>query len=235
MHEVIETTIAERLKTLEARIEAACERAGRDPGEVTLVGVSKKQPVERMQEALAAGFRVFGEAQVQEAISKNAELKTPCDWHLIGPLQSNKAKLAARLFSTIHSVDRHKVARLLDEEAGRMGRPTAGFIEVNLGAEPSKHGFAPAGLGDEIEPLAGYENLRIVGLMAIPPFEEDLERARSWFRKLRELRDELRERPEWDQRLGWLSMGMSHDFEVAIEEGATHVRVGTLLFGERPA
>lgn len=235
MNEVVEATVAERLRAVQARIDAACERSGRDAGEVTLVGISKRQPMERMRAALEAGLRVFGESQVQEAVRKNAELKTPCDWHLVGPLQSNKAKLAARLFSTIHSVDRLKVARVLDKEAGRLGRPIAGFIEVNLGAEPTKHGFEVEGLGEEIRELAELENLRIVGLMAIPPYEEDLEPVRAWFRKLRELRDELRERPEWRHRLGWLSMGMSHDFEAAIEEGATHVRVGTAVFGERPS
>jgi hypothetical protein len=229
-----ETSVAEALAAVLQRIEDACERSGRDADEVTLVGVSKVQPVDKMRAAIDAGLRVFGETRVQEALAKSAELEVSLDWHLIGPLQSNKVKPASRLFSTIHSVDRPKIARLLDKDAGRLGRPIAGFIEVNLGAEPTKHGFLVDGIADEVRPLADYENLRIVGLMAIPPYEEDPDLARSWFRRLRELRDELRSRPEWDARLPWLSMGMSHDFELAVEEGATHVRVGTALFGERP-
>jgi PLP dependent protein len=227
--------VAEALAAVQRRIEEACDRSGRDADEVTLVGVSKLQPVDKMRAAVAAGLRVFGETRVQEALSKSAELEVNLDWHLIGPLQSNKVKPASRLFSTIHSVDRLKIARLLDKDAGRLGRPIAGFLEVNLGAEPSKHGFLAAGIAEEVRPLADFESLRIVGLMAIPPYEEDPEQARAWFRRLRELRDELRSRPEWDGRLPWLSMGMSHDFEIAVEEGATHVRVGTALFGERQA
>ena len=230
-----ESVIADALATIRQRIDEACERCGRDADEVTLVGVSKRQPVERVRAAVDAGLRILGETQVQEALAKSAELATDLDWHLIGPLQSNKVKPASRLFSTVHSVDRSKIARLLDKEAGRLGRPIAGFIEVNLGDEPTKHGFPVAGLRDEIRELADYENLRIVGLMAIPPFEENPENARKWFRQLRELRDELRTHSEWSSRLPWLSMGMSHDFEVAVEEGATHVRVGTSLFGIRPA
>jgi len=229
-----ETPVAGALAAVRQRIEDACDRSGRDADEVTLVGVSKLQPVEKIRAAIDAGLRIFGETRVQEALAKSAELEVNLDWHLIGPLQSNKVKPASRLFSTIHSVDRPKIARLLDKDAGRVGRPIAGFIEVNLGAEPSKHGFLVDGIAEEVRPLADYENLRIVGLMAIPPFEEDPRQARSWFRRLRELRDELRSRPEWAGRLPWLSMGMSHDFEIAVEEGATHVRVGTALFGERP-
>ena len=142
-------------------------------------------------------------------------------------------------YRTLYSVDRLKIARRLDLEAGRQGRPLAGFLEVNLGAESSKHGFPPDRLSATVEPLAGLEHLEIVGLMAIPPYEEELERARTWFRRLRELRDELGSRREWGSRPGGppalLSMGMTHDFEAAIEEGATHVRVGTAIFGARPA
>jgi hypothetical protein len=228
-----DTPVAKALAAVQQRIEDACGRGGRDAGEVTLVGVSKLQPVEKLRAAADAGLRVFGETRVQEALAKSAELEVSLDWHLIGPLQSNKVKPASRLFSTIHSVDRLKIARLLDKDAGRLGRPIAGFIEVNLGAEPSKHGFLLDGIAEEVRPLADFESLRIVGLMAVPPWEDDPEQARAWFRRLRELRDELRARPEWDGRLPWLSMGMSHDFEIAVEEGATHVRVGTALFGER--
>ncbi len=152
----------------------------------------------------------------------------------MGPLQSNKVKRAVRLFSAVHAIDRLKIGRALDLHAGQAGVEIDGFLEVNLGNEPSKHGFAPGNLTEQAAELAGLEHLRVVGLMAIPPFESDPARARAWFDRLRELRDGLAARPEWRGFPGWLSMGMSHDFEVAIAAGATHVRVGTDLFGERP-
>ncbi len=177
---------------------------------------------------------MFGENQVQEAEAKRPQLPADCDWHLLGPLQSNKVKKAVALFSTVHSVDRLKIARLLDREAGRLGVRLDGFLEVNLGGEPSKHGFRPSELAAAADQLAGLEHLRIVGLMAIPPFETDPAAARGWFDRLRQLRDELAAAPGRDGFPGRLSMGMSHDFEVAILDGATHVRVGTDLFGARP-
>lgn len=228
-------TIADRLAELQRRIRDACERTGRDPGEVTLVGVSKRQPLERMHEAAEAGLRVFGENRVQEAQAKIPEMPLGLAWHLIGPLQSNKVKTAVEIFDVFHAVDRAKIVRLLDRHAGEAGRRLQGFLQVHLGSEPSKHGFEPEGLAEKASEFARLEHLEIVGLMAIPPFEEDRERARGWFRQLRHLRDELAERPEWEGFRGWLSMGMSYDFETAIEEGATHVRVGTDLFGEREA
>ncbi|MCP4654621.1 MAG: YggS family pyridoxal phosphate-dependent enzyme [bacterium] len=225
--------VAARLAELEGRIHAACERCGRDPAEVVLVGIGKRQPLERLRAAAAAGLRVFGENRVREAVEKSAELPVEIEWHLVGPLQSNKVKPAVRLFDAIHSLDRPKIARLLDREAERQDRRLRGFIQVHVGAEPGKHGFAVDGLAEAVRPLAELERIEVVGLMAIPPYEEDRERARSWFRSLRELRDELAARPEWSGFPGWLSMGMSHDFEIAVEEGATHVRVGTALFGPR--
>ena len=225
---------AERLRAIETRIQQACGRVRRSPAEVTLVGASKQQPIGVLRETAAAGLTVFGENRVQEARDKIPQLGGEIDWHLIGPLQSNKARLAVTLFSTVQSIDRIKIARTLDREAARGGRTITGFLEVNVGGEASKHGFSPAGLAEQVAPLAELESLRIVGLMAIPPFEEATESSRRWFRRLREVRDELFARPEWSTRPGLLSMGMSHDFEVAIEEGATHVRVGTALFGPRP-
>ncbi|RPH55894.1 YggS family pyridoxal phosphate-dependent enzyme, partial [bacterium] len=148
-------------------------------------------------------------------------------------LQSNKVRAALGLFRTVHSIDRVKIAETLDQEAGVRGLAVAGFLEINVGGESSKHGFPPEGLAAAVRPLTRLEHLRIVGLMAIPPQGDTLEGSRRWFRRLRELRDELAGRPEWAGFPGWLSMGMSDDFEVAIEEGATHVRVGTALFGSR--
>ena len=229
----VEPSIAERLADVRRRVREACERSGRDPGEVTLLGISKRQPLTRVRAAVAAGLQVLGENQVQEAIGKSAQLPADIEWHFVGHLQSNKTKPAVRLFAAIHSIDRLKIARRIELEAERQGKRLEGFVQVNLGEEPSKSGYAVEGLCEALRPLADLERLRIVGLMAIPPHEENLEAARQWFRRLRQLRDELGSRPEWSGFPGGLSMGMSHDFEVAIEEGATHVRVGTSIFGER--
>jgi PLP dependent protein len=231
--------ITERYRQITRRIQEACNRRGRRPEEVVLVGASKTQPPAVLAAAWQAGLRIFGENRVQEAVAKSRDLPSPpydIEWHLIGPLQSNKVKPALDLFRAIHSVDRLRIAEALDREAARRGDRglrIPGLLEINLGQEESKHGFPPVGLAEAVRPLADLEHLRIVGLMAIPPQEDDPEGSRPWFRRLRELRDELGGRPEWSGFPGWLSMGMSHDFEVAVEEGATHVRVGTLLFGSR--
>ncbi len=229
----VEAEVAGRYAAIRERIDAACGRAGRDPADVTLLGASKSQPVERMRAARAAGLEIFGENRVQEAEAKRPELPPDTLWHLIGPLQSNKAKRAAALFSAVHSVDRPKIARFLDREAARLGHTLDGFLEVNLGGEETKHGFPAEGLAERVSELAYLRSLKIRGLMAIPPLETDPDRIRAWFVELRELRNALAERPEWRDRLVWLSMGMSDDYEIAIEEGATHVRVGTALFGAR--
>jgi PLP dependent protein len=227
-------SIADRVAEVRGRIAGACQRAGRDPGAVKLVAASKDQAVEALLEAWRAGVRCFGENRVQEASRKRPLLPAEAEWHLLGPLQSNKARAATELFSTLHAVDRTKIARALDRHARSEGRRLTALLEVNLGQEPTKHGFAPGELVESAAPLADLEAVRIVGLMAIPPFEDDPEASRPWFRRLRELADELARRPEWKGFPGQLSMGMSHDFEVAIEEGATLVRVGTALFGPRP-
>jgi len=226
--------IQQRFSEITRRIEEACRRSGRRPEEVVLVGASKTQPAAVLAEAWRAGLRVFGENRVQEAVAKSRELTAhdvgTIEWHLIGPLQSNKVKPALDLFRTVHSIDRPRVAEALDQEAGRRGLKISGLLEINLGNEESKHGFSPDGLAEAVRPLATLEHLKIVGLMAIPPQADDPASSRPWFRKLRELRDAI----GWPGFPGWLSMGMSHDFEVAVEEGATHVRVGTSLFGQRP-
>lgn len=200
---------------------------------MTLVGASKTHTVEILRAAYDAGLRIFGENRVQEGQRKAPELPGDCAWHLLGPLQTNKARAAAALFSVFHAVDRVKVAQALEHECAARGLHREAFLEVNLGSEESKHGFSPATLLAEAAPLATLPNLRVIGLMAIPPVEEDSERARAWFRRLRALRDALSARPEWASWPGALSMGMSGDYELAIEEGATHVRIGTALFGAR--
>ncbi len=226
-------TAAARLAAVEARIMAACARAGRPRAAVTLLGVSKTQPPDRVLALYKAGLATFGENRVQEAVAKAAELPAAIDWHLIGPLQTNKVRSALRLFSTIHAVDRLRLAQALAEEAERLGREVACFLEINLAGEASKHGFAPAELLAELVELAALPRLRWLGLMAIPPFADDPEASRPWFRQLRLLRDRLASAGPLAGFAGQLSMGMSADFEIAIEEGSTHVRVGTALFGAR--
>lgn len=228
-------SVASRLAEIEARIAEAAARAGRPASDVRLIGASKLQPVEKLAAAHAAGLVRFGENRVQEGLAKAPELPPDVEWHLLGPLQSNKARAALKLFRVLHAIDRLSIARVLDAEAERAGVAVTGLLEVNLGGEATKHGFAPSGLVEEVAPLAELAHLRIEGLMAIPPPGDTAEAARPWFRQLRALRDRLAERAEWRSRRfrGELSMGMSDDFEVAVEEGATFVRVGTLLFGPR--
>ncbi|MFP3939907.1 MAG: YggS family pyridoxal phosphate-dependent enzyme [Thermoanaerobaculia bacterium] len=224
--------VSANLARVRERIAAAAGRSGRDPAVVTLVGAAKRQPPERLRAAREAGLLVFGENLVQEA-EAHREIVPDAEWHLIGPLQSNKAKRAVELFSTVQSVDRLKIARKLDREAGERGRVLDCFLEVNLGGEESKAGFPARDLAAQVAPVAELPSLRVVGLMAIPPAPERPEDSRFWFRRLRELSEELAGRPEWASWPGFLSMGMTADFEVAVEEGATHVRVGTALFGKR--
>ncbi len=208
-------------------IARACGRAGRSPDDVLLVAVSKTVEAERIRLAVAAGISALGENRVQEAREKIETLGRPVPWHLIGSLQTNKAKEAARLFDWIHSVDRVELARELSRRARALDRTLDILIQVNLGEEPQKAGVTPGELKALLDAVTGLESLRIRGLMAIPPAVGTPEAARPFFRRLRELRD--------GAGLEHLSMGMSADFEVAIEEGATLVRVGTAIFGPRPA
>lgn len=218
------------LNGLVSRVEAACQRCGRDPGDVVVVGACKHQPIERLLAAHRAGLRTFGENRVQEAAANQPLLPEDVSWHLIGPLQSNKARKAAALFDVVQSIDRMKIARALDREAGLGGRRLGCFLAVNLGGEETKHGFRVTEVLAAATTVSGFEHLELLGLMAIPPRGDRPEDARPWFRKLRLLRDDLSASIDFP---GWLSMGMSADFEVAIEEGATHVRLGTALFGSR--
>jgi pyridoxal phosphate enzyme (YggS family) len=228
-----EPTVTERVEQIRRRIAEACSRSGRNPGEITLLGASKSQPVERMRQAWSAGVTVFGENRVQEALGKMPALPREIDWHLIGPLQTNKVKKVVPRFSTVHSVDRIKLANVLETEARKVDRVIDGFLEVNLGGEETKHGFLPDELPAAAEQLTSLQSIRWIGLMGIPPFESDPGAMRAWFRRLRQLRDDLRPVLGWQGAAGCLSMGMSQDFEIAIEEGATHVRIGTDLFGPR--
>jgi pyridoxal phosphate enzyme (YggS family) len=200
---------------------------------VTLVAASKGQPAERLRDAVAAGVTVFGESRVQEALAKMPLLPEISEWHFIGPLQTNKARAAAAAFAVFHSVDRTRLAEALAGEAARAGRVLPCFLEVNVAGESTKHGWRPAELLGELPRLAALEAVRWVGLMSIPPATEDATAARPWFRTLASLRDRVAAALGSAAFPGWLSMGMSDDFEVAVEEGATHVRVGSALFGPR--
>jgi len=210
------------LGRVQEAVARACARAGRSPDDVLLIAVSKTMDVERVRLAIAAGVAALGENRVQEAKEKIEALGRPVPWHLIGSLQTNKARDAARLFDWIHSVDRLELAQELSRRAERVLNI---LLQVNLGDEPQKGGVAPAELKRLHELVAALPNLKVRGLMAIPPATLQPEQARPFFRQLRELREQL--------GLEHCSMGMSADFEVAIEEGATMVRVGTAIFGPR--
>jgi PLP dependent protein len=229
------TSIRENLFRIQERIVNAAARAGRRPEDITLIGVSKTHPAIAIQEAYQAGVRHFGENRVQEwEVKRVCTNKLAATWHLIGHLQSNKAAKAARLFHTVDSVDDFAAAQKLDRtraEASALGILRV-LIEVRVAKEETKSGAEIGALPELAEKIAELPLLELAGLMCIPPFFE-AERGRPYFRRLRELRDELR--AKLGLPLPVLSMGMSHDFEVAIEEGATEVRVGTALFGAREA
>ena len=219
--------IAANLERVRERVARAAERAGRTPDDVLLIGVSKVVEVERIRAALAAGLGALGENRVQEAKAKVAELGRPVPWHLIGHLQTNKVKDALPLFDLIQSLDRLELAHELERRAAAQGRVVEALLQVNVASEASKGGFAPDAVSEALDTIGTLSHVRVRGLMAIPPEVERAEDSRPWFRRLREMADKhgLRDR----------SMGMSGDFEVAIEEGATMVRVGTAIFGPRPS
>ncbi len=227
-------SIAENLERIRARMAAAAMRAGRAPESVDLVAVSKHVPAARIAEAMAAGQLLFGENYLQEAAGKIGQLPSSLTWHCIGHLQSNKAKLAAELFQMVETVDRLKLGRMLAQHAAELGRVLSVLVQVNVGREPQKAGVLPEDAAALLRELALLPHLQVRGLMTMPPFFDQPEAARPYFRQLRQLSEEL----SGQGLLGIhgpveLSMGMSGDFEVAIEEGATLVRVGTALFGVR--
>ena len=230
-------SIVENIARIRERIAAAARRAGRNPVEITLMGVSKTFPVELVREAYTAGIRIFGENRVQEFAGKADALRDLGDaqWNLIGHLQSNKAAKAAELFSAIDSLDSVKLAEKLSTAAERMGKTLPALIEINVGGEEAKSGIAPG--SEELETILleapQWKNLEVRGLMTVPPYNEVPESSRLFFRQLREIRDGIAARHLPGVTMDVLSMGMSHDFEVAVEEGSTCVRVGTAIFGER--
>ena len=226
-------SIADNLKTVTARIEAAARRTGRDPASVKLVVVTKTVGESSIREAVEAGAVILGENRVQEAREKIEHLGGIARWHLIGHLQTNKAKYAVKLFDLVHSVDNLELARELDRQAAKIGKVQDVLIEVNIAGEEAKAGVAIGHAAALVKEAARFEHIAVKGLMAIPPFLNDPEQVRPYFRRLRELSGEIARENISGVSLQELSMGMSGDFEVAIEEGATLVRVGTAIFGER--
>lgn len=229
-------TVAENLQAVRDRIDAAAQRAGRDPGSVRLVAVSKGKPPELLRQALACGQNLFGENYLQEARKKREDLadQSGVRWHFIGHLQSNKAKLAAELFHCIETVDSIHLAGALEKHLAVLHRIMPVFLQVNIGREPQKAGVLPEEASRLCLALQQFPHLAVQGLMALPPQSIDPEQSRPFFRKLRLLGEELRAGGILGgQAPVQLSMGMSADFEVAVEEGATLVRVGTALFGDR--
>ena len=230
-------SIEDNIARVRDRVAAAARRAGRNPADITLMGVSKTFPAESIREAYASGIRVFGENRVQEFAEKAGVLRDLSDanWHLIGHLQSNKAAKAAELFSAVDSVDSEKLAEKLNAAAEKMKKTLPVLIEINVGGEEAKTGIAPESHELEQILLAApqWRNLAIRGLMTVPPYIEDSEGARPYFCHLRAIHDKIAARHLPGIAMNVLSMGMSHDFEVAIEEGSTCVRVGTAIFGDR--
>lgn len=228
-------TLGVRLANVRTRIEVAAGACNRSAEEITLVAVSKTHPSATLRAALDAGITDLGENRVQEAEGKIIELgRKAARWHLVGHLQANKARRAVSLFDVIHSLDSADLARRLERLCAAEGREELPvLIQVDLGGEETKTGIDPRKLPEVLEALGDCKRLRLIGLMTLPPYFENADCARPYFKTLRELRDDLRSQGRFGEGIGELSMGMTHDFEIAIEEGATMVRVGTAVFGER--
>jgi len=214
---------------------AACARVDRDPAGVKLIGVTKMVPIERIREGVEAGLISLGENYVQEALEKIEALREfEISWHFIGHLQSNKAKMVVEGFDLIHTVDRKSLAKELNRRARQQDKIIPVLLQVNVGQEETKSGTSSEEVGALFQYVSSLDAMKVKGLMTLPPYLEDPEEVRPYFRQLRNLLDQLRQQASSPEDLTELSMGMSHDFEVAIEEGATLIRVGTALFGSRP-
>jgi PLP dependent protein len=223
--------IAANLERVRSQIAHAAKKSERSANDIELVAITKTHPAERVREAVDAGQQLFGESRVQEARAKIPELPSALRWHFVGHLQKNKIRHALPLFELFHSVDSLALAQDVNRIAQEEGLHPRVLLEINVAGEGSKFGFAPAKLREQIEPLLALARLSIEGLMCIPPLAEEAEASRTFFVQLRELRDALEK--EFNLKLPQLSMGMTNDFPVAVEEGATLVRVGTAIFGER--
>ena len=224
-------SVKENLVNIHQRIAAAAKRAGRQPEQVTLVAVSKRQSLEAIKQAIFEGQECFGENYLQDAIEKITQFPQAI-WHFIGRIQSNKAKVIAQHFDVVETVDRLKVAKMLDKHLSELGKTMGAYIQVNVGKEKQKAGILPEDLEALVERFQHFSHLTLVGLMTLPPYHDDPEMSRQYFQQLCQLALSLESKQLVDYPLG-LSMGMSGDFEVAVEEGATLVRVGTAIFGDR--
>lgn len=222
--------IADNLESVRRRIAKCCERIGRTKEDVRLVCVTKKASVDDVREALAAGAAILGENRVQDALLKRRAIGDKPIWHLVGHLQTNKAKDAVRTFSLIHSVDSIRLAKSIDREAAKIGKVQDILLQVNTSGESSKFGVEPGNAIDLFNEVGLYPNIKILGLMTIAPEVDDPEKARPFFRLLRELRDKINGLRITDDGLRILSMGMTNDFEIAIEEGSSMVRIGSAIF-----
>ena len=229
----METDIVSNIRMIRERIIAAATRSARDPGSIQLMAVSKTIPPERIREAVEAGITLLGENYVQEAREKIPVIGHNVSWHMIGHLQTNKVKYVINLFDWIHSVDRLELARELDKRAGQNNRKLNALIEVNVSGEESKNGVEASHALELVRQVSVLPNLNVRGLMTMPPYSDNPETSRPYFKALRSLRDEISIAAISGIRMDELSMGMTDDFEVAIEEGATIIRVGRAIFGER--
>lgn len=225
--------IAANCRKVLARIGEAAAKCGRDPRGIKLLAASKAQSASRIREAIAAGIRLFGENYVQEAKAKKEIIQDPVEWHMIGHLQRNKVRAALNLFDLVQSLDSAELARELDKEGKKRGKTVRAFVEVNLGGEESKSGIAKEEVASLLWEAAALSHVRVEGLMVVPPFRENPEEVRPYFRALKEMQMELKGLKIPNMDLKELSMGMTHDYPVAIEEGATLVRIGTAIFGPR--
>lgn len=225
--------VASNYRSILIRLNEAAKNCGRNAEDIKLLGAAKAQSIDVIHAAVAAGVTLIGENYVQEAKEKMARISQSVEWHMIGHLQRNKAKAAVELFDVIESLDNLALARELDREGRKQGKTVRVFIEVNLGGEESKSGIAKNQVASLLEEAAKLSHLLVEGLMTVPPFHENLEEVRPYFRELRELREKLDESHLPNIDLKELSMGMTHDYAVAVEEGATIVRIGTALFGPR--
>ncbi len=226
-------SIKENIEEVEKKIQAACERSGRDRSDVTLIAVSKTKPVSDIRQAMDCGIKVFGENKVQEIRDKTEEIKEPLDWHMIGHLQTNKVKYLPGKVCMIHSVDKMSLAEEIEKQAAKHDLVMDVLCEVNMAAEDSKFGLTPEAAPDFVKSIAAFPHVRVRGLMTIAPYTDDPETNRGYFRDLKKMLDDLKSEKIEGTLLDTLSMGMTGDYEVAIEEGATFVRVGTGIFGAR--
>lgn len=225
--------VDENYRKIIERIGEAAAKSGRAAGAIRLLAASKSQSIEAIRTAIAAGIALIGENYVQEAGEKKSAISAPVEWHMIGHLQRNKAKAAMELFDVIESLDNVALARQLDKEGCRQGKIVRVFVEVNLGGEESKSGIGKDNVESLLDEAAALPNLRVEGLMTVPPFREDPEKVRPYFSELRDMKEKLHKPGLSNIELKELSMGMTHDYTIAIEEGATIVRIGTALFGPR--